>query len=59
MEMSKPKVNKEDVEITTKAHVCIPIGNGEYMYHEFRLYTDESTHWYVEEQLENKYEFTE
>ena len=28
--MSKPKVNKDDVEITTKAHVCIPIGNGEY-----------------------------
>lgn len=57
--MSKPKVNLLDIEFTNKVIVNVPVGNGEYMYHEFTMYDDNSTLDYVLEQLGEKYEITE
>ena len=57
--MSKPKVNLLDIEFANKVIVNVPVGKGEYMYHEFTMYPDDSTLDYVIEQLGEKYEITE
>ena len=57
--MSKPKVNLLDIEFANKVIVNVPVGKGEYMYHEFSFYPDDSTLDYVLDQLGDKYEITE
>lgn len=57
--MSKPKVNLLDIEFANKVIVNVPVGGGEYMYHEFSFYPDDSTLDYVLDQLGDKYEITE
>ena len=57
--MSKPSVNKWAIEVVTKAHVSVPIGNGEFMYHEIKIHTDDSVWDIIDNFLEDKYEIFE
>ena len=57
--MSKPNVNKWAIEVHTKAQVSVPIGDGEFMYHEISIVTDDSIWDIVDAFLEDKYEITE
>ena len=57
--MSKPKVNFLDIEIANKVIVNVPVGGGEYMYHEFKFFPDETTLEYIFELLGERYEITE
>lgn len=57
--MSKPKVNRVDLEIANVVKVNVPVGHGEFMYHEFTMYPDDNTLDYVLEQLGDKYEICE
>ena len=59
MKSSKPKVCRWDINIETKAIVHVPVGDGEYMYHEFEFHIDDGMFDVIQERLEEHYEITE
>jgi hypothetical protein len=54
--MSKPKVCKWDIQVSTVARVNVNIGGNEWMYHEVKIANDDSIWDIVDNFLENKYD---